>query len=79
VAKKRLSGSKRGAGMISSALDIAGDDQAHTIDPVATHSLERRGTMTSVVARERVLLQDASNTRTKPNKDDLVAPDEVYR
>jgi hypothetical protein len=27
VAKKRLSGSKKGAGMISSALDVAGDDQ----------------------------------------------------
>jgi hypothetical protein len=52
VAKKRLSGSKKGAGMISRALDVAGDDQTATIGPAATDSLERRGTMTRVSARE---------------------------
>jgi hypothetical protein len=60
--KKELSESKRGAGMISSALDIAGDDQTPTIGPVATHSLERSGTMTSVSARQRVPLPDANHT-----------------
>jgi hypothetical protein len=62
VPKKRLSGSKRGAGMISRALDVAGDDQTPTIGPAATDSLERRGTMTSVSARERVPLPDANHT-----------------
>jgi hypothetical protein len=62
VAKKRLSGSKRGAGMISRALDVAGDVQTPTIGPAATDSLERRGTMTSVSARERVPLPDANHT-----------------
>jgi hypothetical protein len=62
VAKKRLSGSKRGAGMISRALDVAGDDQTPTIGPAATDSLERRGAMTSVSARERVPLPDANHT-----------------
>jgi hypothetical protein len=62
VAKKRLSGTKRGAGMISSALDIAGDDQTPTIGPAATDSLERRGTLSSVPAGERVPLPDANRT-----------------
>jgi hypothetical protein len=65
VAKRRLSGSQRGAGMISSALDIAGDDQTPPIGPSATDSLERRGTMTCVPARERVPLPDANHTDQK--------------
>jgi hypothetical protein len=36
--------------MISSALDIAGDDQTPTIGPAVTDSLERRGTLNSVIA-----------------------------
>jgi hypothetical protein len=48
--------------MILSALDIAGDDQTPTFGPAATDSLERRGTMTSVPARERVPLPDTNHT-----------------
>jgi hypothetical protein len=48
--------------MISLALDLAGDDQTPTFGPAATDSLERRGTMTSVPARERVPLPDTNHT-----------------
>jgi hypothetical protein len=48
--------------MILSALDIAGDDQTPTICQTATDSLERRGTMTRVPARERVPSPDANHT-----------------
>jgi hypothetical protein len=65
VAKKRLSGSKRGAGMISSALDIAGNDQTPAIGPSATDSLERRGKMTSVSAKETVPQPDANHAEQK--------------
>jgi hypothetical protein len=55
--------------MILSALDIEGDDQTPTIGPAATDSLERRGTMTSVPARERVPSPDANHTdQTKANQ-----------
>jgi hypothetical protein len=51
--------------MISSALDIAGDDQTPTIGPAATDSLERRGKMTSVSARETVPQPDANHAEQK--------------
>jgi hypothetical protein len=59
VAKKRLSGTKRRSD------DIVGDGYSRWmshVGPVATDSLERRGTLASVSAREPVPQQHANHT-----------------